>query len=172
MDRNFLTLDAEHREQHTVKDPNELKRGETYSQGNWTSFKKALDRFCEKENARVLYIGDSITDDVYVPTKYANLDTIAIIEEIDEITRPELGGNLLGSMFQASKEGPNSTKASLFFSMAANNAKLAVRSVDELIKLPLDSDAERVTCFSNESPLTAGFFPPECTPAVVGSLTR
>lgn len=57
-----------------------------YSQGNWKTLKKLLVTKLEDKqlnhNDKSVYIGDNMIQDIYAPKKYANIDTIAVVEEL------------------------------------------------------------------------------------------
>ncbi|XP_071956595.1 5'-nucleotidase domain-containing protein 1-like [Antedon mediterranea] len=61
---------------------NELKVGQSYSQGNIDYFMKFINKSTDKTNAKVMYIGDSLRSDIFPPSQYANWTTVAILEEM------------------------------------------------------------------------------------------
>lgn len=64
--------------------PNEdVKFGGEYFEGNYKLFYSLLQKETNLSNPKVVYVGDSIIQDVYAPNYYCDVDTVAIVEELE-----------------------------------------------------------------------------------------
>lgn len=136
-----------------------LAPGGLYSQGNWMQLKQFLVDSTGKENLRVVYIGDSITDDVMAPALYGCCDTVAVVEELGaELgvcgTLPSheaeacLASHIWGSFF-----GDGSP--SMWTDAIQKTARVAVPSLEYLASLPCGG---RIEAFNGAS-FVRGFHP-------------
>ncbi|KAF6204795.1 hypothetical protein GE061_018957 [Apolygus lucorum] len=75
------------------KEVKDLKEGDTvqkialggiYNQGNWQELETTLKVAAGRPEARGLYFGDNLVQDVFTPTKLQLCDTVAIVEEMNE----------------------------------------------------------------------------------------
>jgi HAD superfamily 5'-nucleotidase-like hydrolase len=70
-------------ENGSEKDPvNELNGDSIYSQGNYDELMKNLVRITGKSDPKVLFFGDSLRSDVFPAKRYANWETVLILEEM------------------------------------------------------------------------------------------
>lgn len=108
----FLDQDASGSEVH------KLESGGMYSQGNWSQLKQLLADLSGCNDPKVLYAGDSVLDDIYIPARYGGLDTITIGPEVD-----------FSQM--------DTSKLRLFSHMVVTYSKLIIPSMEKLAELPL-----------------------------------
>lgn len=113
----------------------DIKIGEIYSQGNFSDLKKILS---PNEDAKVLYVGDNLIQDIFTPSYHKNLDTVAIVEEMlvegshfDEDYKI-LHSRFWGNYFHTKGE------TTLWENIIKNHSKLCVPSVENLSKHPID----------------------------------
>ncbi|BFF98358.1 5'-nucleotidase domain-containing protein 1 [Drosophila madeirensis] len=146
--RPFLQVDVRELKElaHTElpQDAGVLKPGEIYSQGNWHQLHAALAKLLNKETAqaKALYFGDNIIQDVYTPVKHRDFDAVAIAEELlmQEKNYPyfaELDSQLWGSYFAVG------CQPTLWSNFISNFAQICVPSMKELALL---EPAQRIVC--------------------------
>jgi len=147
--------------------PEELKLGETYSQGNWRDMIPLLGKKMQKLNPKFLYFGDNLLQDVYTPAKYTKCDTIVIVEEMlgegmkgyDEL-HPDcvlLTSKEWGSFFS---NDPNTQ--TYWAELIETRAKICIPSVETLAKYPFDHEFLSFT----ENEHSKGFYPSDPVHAV------
>lgn len=132
---------------YTVKNNREgdmigsLKDKTVYAQGSCNKLNQLLKQLTGKDQPKMVYVGDSLVDDIYVPTKYDCCDTIGIVEEIELEKMPGWSSNW-GSFFYANEpiESP-----SFWSSVISSSCKLAVPSVEEMAQYPRDHVFEKCT---------------------------
>lgn len=156
MQRPFLKVDNE--AQREVPDSElshqaELKSGDVYAQGNWQQLHSALAQLIGKETreARALYFGDNIIQDIYTPVKYGGFDTVAIAEELFLTEQKDYPFNsVLSSKFWDSYFTIGNTPT-LWSGFIANYAQICVSSMDQMAQTP---PSERIVCTN-----VSGFYP-------------
>lgn len=60
----------------------ELKIGNNYEQGNWAELRQLFAKVLNKEDAKSVYIGDHLLQDVYTPSKLGCCDTVAVVKAL------------------------------------------------------------------------------------------
>lgn len=156
MQRPFLMVDSE--AQREVPDSElshqaELDAGEIYSQGNWQQLRRTLANLIGKETreARALYFGDNIIQDIYTPVKYGDFDTVAIAEELFLTEQKDYPFNsVLSSKFWDSYFTIGNTPT-LWSGFIANYAQICVSSMEQMAQMP---PSERIVCTN-----VSGFYP-------------
>lgn len=156
MQRPFLMVDSE--AQREVPDSElshqaELEAGEIYSQGNWQQLRTTLAKLIGKEarEARALYFGDNIIQDIYTPVKYGDFDTVAIAEELFLTEQKDYPFNsVLSSKFWDSYFTIGNTPT-LWSGFIANYAQICVSSMEQMAQMP---PSERIVCTN-----VSGFYP-------------
>ncbi|XP_022226689.2 5'-nucleotidase domain-containing protein 1 [Drosophila obscura] len=126
------------------QDAGVLKTGEIYSQGNWHQLHEALAKLLNKETAqaKALYFGDNIIQDVYTPVKHRDFDAVAIAEELlmEEKNYPyfaELDSQLWGSYFAIG------CQPTLWSNFISSFAQICVPSMQEVAQT---APAQRIVC--------------------------
>lgn len=61
----------------------EVQLNEEYFEGNYKVLYSLLQKEMQISSPKVVYVGDSIIQDVYAPNFYSGLDTVAIVEELE-----------------------------------------------------------------------------------------
>jgi len=125
-DRYFVSIDSNDSIQTTVN-IDEIKCGQIYSEGNWNDLKRFVAKQTSKEDPKCVYIGDSFNDDCIVPNKYVNCDTIAIVEELEELVRDELSPNHWQSFF-----ADDSNNTTLWHELLKKHSLLMIPNLDAL----------------------------------------
>lgn len=156
MQRPFLMVDSE--AQREVPDSElshqaELEAGEIYSQGNWQQLRTTLAKLIGKETreARALYFGDNIIQDIYTPVKHGDFDTVAIAEELFLTEQKDYPFNsVLSSKFWDSYFTIGNTPT-LWSGFIANYAQICVSSMEQMAQMP---PSERIVCTN-----VSGFYP-------------
>ncbi|XP_029160813.1 5'-nucleotidase domain-containing protein 1 [Nylanderia fulva] len=161
--RPFITIINNHETCCCVRSK-DLKRGEIYSQGNWSELSEFLVRITRKSDPRCLYIGDNLIQDIYVPNVVTNCDTVAIVEEqmsegmlYHGLTHPDekiLNSKFWGSYFCLKDSTVNID--SLFGHIIKKHAKLCIPKIDVLTQKPLE---ESIPCFSKDGNSYCGYYP-------------
>lgn len=142
----------------------DLKRGQIYSQGNWSDLLEFLARITGKTNQQCLYIGDNLIQDIYVPNAFVQCDTLAVIEEqmsegmlYHALTHPDekiLNSKLWGSYFCLKDSTTNVD--SLWGHIIKKHAKLCIPDISVVTQKPLD---EHIPCFDKDGNLYRGYYP-------------
>lgn len=143
-------------------DPSELKLGEVYTQGNWSSLIKCLAQKSNTNTPKVLYIGDNLIQDVYSPNDYSKADTIAIAEEMmaegmnntitEHTDQKLLTSPLWGTYFLASNNEPT-----IWLEIIRKHSKICVPNLDWIAAHPIDHEFK----IFSEKMCTNGFYPNE-----------
>lgn len=63
--------------------PAQLAIGESYLEGNYNHLTTFLKKHLKNPCPKMLYIGDSLIQDVYAPNNFCGIDTVAIVEELE-----------------------------------------------------------------------------------------
>ncbi|XP_060658513.1 5'-nucleotidase domain-containing protein 1 [Drosophila nasuta] len=156
MQRPFMAVDADAKREVPNSELSlqaDLKLGEIYSQGNWHQLHQAMAKLLNKETseARALYFGDNIIQDVYTPVKHRDFDTVAIVEELSMVDQQNYAFNaVVSSNFWDSYFIINNTPT-LWSGFIANYAQICVSSMEQMAAL---SPTERIV--SNN---VNGFYP-------------
>ncbi|XP_070518526.1 5'-nucleotidase domain-containing protein 1 [Cardiocondyla obscurior] len=141
-----------------------LERGEIYSQGNWNKLLEFFIHITGKANQRCLYVGDSLLQDIYVPSAFTRFDTLAITEEqMSEgmlhhaLTHPDekiLNSKLWGSFFCL--KDSTVYVDSLWGHILKKHAKLCIPDLSVVVKRPLE---EPIPCFDKDGKSYHGYYP-------------
>lgn len=153
INRPFLELDGFKEANPVIGD---LKDNCVYSQGNITQLREFFAKLTnKKEDLKLVYVGDSLIQDVYTPHKYSGCDTIAIVEEMfaeGPDYDPEfeiLRSNSWGSYFHHNKD------PTLWSEIIKKHSKICVPTVDEIAKNPLDHEYKAFSKMDSSS----GYYP-------------
>lgn len=124
VDRPFLQI-QELQEGEPVKLSNESK---FYAQGNWKELGKFIEGKLQKKDLKMVYVGDSAIQDVFVPVKENCCDTICISQELNQPKEHILGVSAIwGDYFNT--DG----RDTLWKHVIDNHAKLTVDSLPSLL---------------------------------------
>ncbi|EDV39505.1 uncharacterized protein Dana_GF10066 [Drosophila ananassae] len=141
--RPFMKVDVEKLTEMTWE-AEVIKPGEVYSQGNWHGLHAAMASMLNKEpcEAKALYFGDNIVQDVYTPVKHRDFDAVAIAEELllEDGKYPftaELDSQFWGSYFALE------CTPTLWSSFISSYAQLCVPSVEQVAQ---NSPQKRIIC--------------------------
>ena len=178
----FYEVNANHGDGSVVRSASEMSFNTTYCKGNQRDLQDFFSRTLQEEkrneieeekrneiqeekrngvltgkkvegrNARVLYFGDSVFDDIYAPST-VGWDTAVVLEELDEDSRSELETHYWGSFFHDTESdaknsnleknsdssdpegGKDATTRTLFFDIIKSKAVLAVPSIQVIADL-------------------------------------
>ncbi|KAG5680067.1 hypothetical protein PVAND_009595 [Polypedilum vanderplanki] len=154
LNRDFLRLDGI-KETDPIK-AEDMTPGSVYTQGNYRELTKFIAKITEKNDPKILYVGDNLIQDVFTPNKHCNIDTIAIIEEMMseginynpnyEILR----SSVWGSYFHTNGED------TLWERIIRKHSKICVPYVEELAKNPLDF---KYKTFDPDNCSSCGYYP-------------
>ncbi|XP_067134039.1 5'-nucleotidase domain-containing protein 1 [Centruroides vittatus] len=138
--RPFLTLNGMEEGEIISCDSLELKG--VYSQGNWKDLKTFFSNVTGKQKPSILYVGDSIIEDVFSPSNYGRCKTIAIVEEMKVGKYSEesncLESKFWGSFFDyPSKESNNGFSKTLWYEIISSHSILAIPDLEALSSLSL-----------------------------------
>ncbi|KAH8380574.1 hypothetical protein KR009_011528, partial [Drosophila setifemur] len=141
--RPFMRVDVEQLKE-LPEEAAAIEAGEVYSQGNWHGLHEAMAKLLNKKpgNAKALYFGDNIVQDVYTPVKHRDFDAVAIAEEllVADGKYPyaaELDSQLWGSYFALD------CTPTLWASFISSYAQLCVPSVEQVAQ---NSPEKRIIC--------------------------
>jgi HAD superfamily 5'-nucleotidase-like hydrolase len=154
MNRDFLKLDGI-KETDPVK-AEDLTVGGVYTQGNFKELHQFIARITEKDDPKILYVGDNLIQDVFTPNKHAGIDTIAIVEEMmaEGVNYNEkyeiLRSDIWGSYFHTNGDD------TLWERIVRKHSKICVPYVDEIAKNPLDFKYHAFDPVNNSS---CGYYP-------------
>lgn len=164
MNRSFLQLDGI-KEVEPIGIANMLP-GTVYTQGNFAELKKLMATLSQKNDPKIVYVGDNLIQDVFTPNKHANLDTIAIVEEmwaegVDyNVNYEVLRSGVWGSYFHTGGED------TLWEKIIRKHSKICVPSVDVLASHPLD---HKYSSFDPADPSSCGYHPHDPFDVITGS---
>lgn len=125
---------------------NNLRLGEEYYEGNYDELKNFFCNVTGKSDPKVVYIGDSIIQDVYAPHRYCALDTVAVVEELaaegvfgfkstEEDYAKLLNSKYWGSFFMHTKTDNSDT---LWKNLIMKHSKFWAPSINVLAEKPID----------------------------------
>ncbi|KAH8303686.1 hypothetical protein KR018_011675 [Drosophila ironensis] len=141
--RPFMRVDLQAL-QELPEEAAEIRPGEVYSQGNWHGLHAAMAQMLNKEpaQAKALYFGDNIVQDVYTPVKHRDFDAVAIAEELLLVDckypyAAELDSQLWGSYFALG------CTPTLWAGLISSYAQLCVPSVEQVAQT---SPQKRIVC--------------------------
>ncbi|KAH8415617.1 hypothetical protein KR222_006629, partial [Zaprionus bogoriensis] len=131
----------------------ELQPGVVYSKGNWQQLHRSLAKQLKKEpcEARALYFGDNIIQDVYTPVKHGDFDSVAVAEELLPMEQADYpfkaahSSKCWGSYFFVD------STPTIWSGFIANYAQICVSSMDRMAQM---SPCERIVCTNS-----CGFYP-------------
>jgi HAD superfamily 5'-nucleotidase-like hydrolase len=157
----FFTLDREFMQLEGIKETNpikveDLKVGNVYTQGNFKDIRKFISTITDKEDPKILYVGDNLIQDVFTPNKHMGIDTIAIIEEmmaegVDYNQDYEiLRSNVWGSYFHTNGED------TLWERIIRKHSKICIPCIDEIAKNPLE---HKYHSFDPNDHASCGYYP-------------
>lgn len=154
--RNFMA--TEDLKETIVVTVNDLQLNNIYSQGNWNELIKFFSRTVGKQNPKCLYVGDNLIQDIYVPSRYVDLDTVAVVDNMLEQQVPvnSSESSSIGpwtSYFGCEKQG-----VSIWSDIICKHSKICVPSIDFLAKHPVDYLWTSFT-FEDNSLKERGFHP-------------
>ncbi|KAH8302426.1 hypothetical protein KR044_006387, partial [Drosophila immigrans] len=141
MQRPFMAVDADAKRELPNSELSlqaDLKLGEIYSQGNWHQLHQAMAKLLNKNasEARALYFGDNIIQDIYTPVKHRDFDTVAIVEELSQVDQKNYAFNaVVSSKFWDSYFVIDQTPT-LWSGFIANYAQICVSSMEQMAALP------------------------------------
>lgn len=143
MQRPFMQVDVE-KLAELPQEADNIKAGEVYSQGNWHQLHTAMAGMLQKKpsEAKALYFGDNIIQDVYTPVKHRDFDAVAIAEELllEDGKYPyaaELDSQLWGPYFALD------CTPTLWSSFISSYAQLCVPTVEQVAQTAPD---KRIVC--------------------------
>ncbi|EDV96002.1 GH16005 [Drosophila grimshawi] len=154
--RPFLRVDEEAKQElpgSEISLQTDLQAGHIYSQGNWHQLHQTMAKLLGKDasNARALYFGDNIIQDIYTPVKHRDFDTVAIAEELFLLEQSDYQfRSVLNSKFWDSYFISGNTPT-IWSGFIANYAQLCVSSMDQIAQ---KSPQERFICTN-----VNGFYP-------------
>lgn len=150
--RPFVALEGA--KEMDVVEPEDIKLGNIYSQGNWQDLYELFKRETGQKHPKCLYVGDNVIQDVFAPDEYTRCQTVAISEEMrsegvgnDATYLNVLGSNTWGSYF-SQREG----KVSLWCDIIKRHSLVCVPSMEVLAEKSIDSKIEPLG-FYPKSPL-------------------
>lgn len=121
-----------------------LIKGGMYTHGNWSGLYDFLKKTSNKNEPKVLYIGDNLVQDIYAPAVHTPCDTVAICEELEaegvdgyvqqHSDLEYLISSTWGSYFSHT-DGETST---IWKNIIANHANLCIPSLEHVASKPLD----------------------------------
>ncbi|XP_049953795.1 5'-nucleotidase domain-containing protein 1 [Schistocerca serialis cubense] len=121
---------------------NDLQLNKVYSQGNWKELRQVFSKTVGKQNPRCLYVGDNLIQDIYVPSKYVDLDTVAVVdnmlEEEQQVSVDSSRSGVSSSRPWASYFGCESHGISIWSDIICKHSKICVPSIDVLANRPVD----------------------------------
>lgn len=154
LNREFMQLEGI-KETQPIKFE-DMKIGNVYTQGNFNALRKFISKITQKEDPKILYVGDNLIQDVFTPNKHCGIDSIAIIEEmmaegVDYNQNYEiLRSSLWGSYFHTNGED------TLWEQIIRKHSKICVPCVDEIAKNPLD---HKYRSFNPNDSSSCGYYP-------------
>ncbi|XP_055373214.1 5'-nucleotidase domain-containing protein 1 [Condylostylus longicornis] len=139
MNRPFYSFQGGEEDQ--IIPDNSIKMGNVYAQGNWKSVEKLLAKKFGKtiKKPRSLYIGDNLIQDVYTPSKYCELDTVSLVEELEEhecqdgyAFKKVIQSSLWGSYFSIDN------KPTYWSEVIKKHSKMCLPTIEHLCQHPLN----------------------------------
>lgn len=148
IDRPFYRVDLE-----KLAETEEIPRGErlkfntTYSQGCWSSLKNLLKEKSGSCEPKTLYVGDNLVQDVLCPARFANMDTVAISEEmfVEGVPVKKEVNSVYNSVTSSSTWGSfykMNQSETLWYDIIRKHSKICIPTVDYLVDLKRLDDAQ------------------------------
>ena len=142
----------------------ELQQGEIYSQGNWRDLKNFFVKISKNDSPRVLYVGDNLIQDIFVPSAHAEWDTVVVNEEMQSegmidyvLSHPDakfLNSEYWGSYFCVKDSA--GCYESLARHVIEHYSKICVPSMEVVAKKSVD---EAYECFDKNDKKRNGYYP-------------
>lgn len=125
-----------------------LEQGGQYNQGNWNDLHNFLSQLSHKQEAKCIYLGDNILQDIYAPAKSTNCETLAVTEELlvegfpkqETSNEKYLSSSFWGSFFKSSTNNDESYWARIIRECAI----MCVPTIDYITQ-PIDTTFKRFT---------------------------
>lgn len=143
--RPFLTLKGN--DEGDIISCDDLELNGIYSQGNWKDLKTFFANITKKQKPNILYIGDSVIEDVFAPSNYSRCKTVAIVEEMKIETKSDildqeytcLASNFWGPFFGVpSKESNSGFCNTLWCDVISSHSILAIPDLESLSNLSVN----------------------------------
>lgn len=122
----------------------ELKLGGIYTHGNWPDLHDFLQKHMLKEDAKFLYIGDNLIQDIFTPNVHSHSETVSVCEELEaegmqghRQMHPDqqfLISTIWGSYFHCNNQITN------WYKIMKKHSKLCVPSLEYIASLPVDHE--------------------------------
>lgn len=147
-DRPFFRVDMDKLEEtEEIPFGERLKFNTTYSQGCWSSLKNLLKEKSGSCNPKTLYVGDNLIQDVLCPARFANMDTVAISEEmfvegvpvmkdVKTVFNSVTSSDVWGSFYQINDSD------TIWYDIIKKYSKICIPTVDYLVDLKRLDDAQ------------------------------
>ncbi|XP_022257714.1 5'-nucleotidase domain-containing protein 1-like [Limulus polyphemus] len=149
--RPFLNLDGIN-ETSVVKEG--LQPGRIYSQGNWQELHTFFAQLVGKSKPKILYIGDSVLEDVFAPSKFTSCESVAVVQEIvSEESSGLLTSEMWGSYFSDCLSDGEKSENTLWADLIMKHSQIAIPDLESVTSFPVD---QRYPSFKNGP---NGFFP-------------
>ena len=157
--------------------PQRLMPNSVYVAGNWHQLWLSMAHYMDKKRPKCLYFGDHLIQDVLAADRYANVDAVAVVEELSaegtgshqHPPHPHahfLNSKLWGSFFYHDGHpwcssdvvsGPSRINT-LWASIIRDHARMAVPDLETLSRYPLAHHFQPLNLWSVDSKFV-GFFP-------------
>ncbi|XP_043484756.1 5'-nucleotidase domain-containing protein 1 [Leptopilina heterotoma] len=142
----------------------EFLEGGVYRRGNWKDLVKFFTRITGKHEPVCLYFGDNIMQDVYVPNKKANCDTMVVVDEqlaermlhheLSHTDESIINSEFWGSYF--SLREPDGFKDTFWNHIIRTHAKVCIPQVNIISTIPLE---QSIKCFVKDDVNSCGYYP-------------
>lgn len=146
--RPFYRVDLEKLlETEEIPSSERLKYNTIYSQGCWPTLRNLLKEKSGSLQPKTLYVGDNLIQDVLCPARFADMDTVAISEEMfvegvpikDEVKsvfNAVTSSNIWGSFYQLNES------ETIWYNIIKKYSKICVPTIDYLVDLKRLDDAQ------------------------------
>lgn len=142
----------------------EFVEGGVYRRGNWKDLLKFFSLITGRHEPVCLYFGDNILQDVYVPNKNANCDTMVVVDEqlAERMLHHELSHtdeNIINSEFWGSYfslREPDGFKDTFWNHIIRTYAKVCIPQVNIISTIPLE---QSIKCFVKDDVNSCGYYP-------------
>lgn len=124
-----------------------LKFNTTYSQGCWSTLKNLLKEKSGSCDPKTLYVGDNLVQDVLCPARFANMDTVAISEEmfVEGVPINKEVKSVFNSVTSSSTWGSfykMNQSETIWYDIIRKHSKICIPSIDYLVDLKRLDDAQ------------------------------
>ena len=121
----------------------ELCNSSVWSEGSWDKMKALIATKMGVLETNSLYVGDNLIQDVYSPNKFANLDTVAMIEELEAEYWSHPHRNCIAShRWGPYLKAKDSDQVTLWGNVIKNHTIFCVRNILDLAQVDFDYDLE------------------------------